>query len=142
MRIYGMDVRPLLSYTFPRDPVCIPPSSHQLAFFCSFVKSGTHPTSFPFQNSLMKYGWEGGFAYSEIESWHSLLPGQGPYHSTLTGISLSPFPAASSWNSACVKGIVVQGLLGQKQFGVLWLLSHLLKVGFYFSNFHSTYYII
>lgn len=37
----------------------------------------THPTSFPFSNSLVKHGWEGDFAHSETESWHSLLPTPG-----------------------------------------------------------------
>jgi hypothetical protein len=57
----------------------------------------------------MKYGWEGDFAHSEIESWRDLLPtpGKGPDHSAFTGISFSLFPAASSWNSACVKGFLV-----------------------------------
>lgn len=71
---YKMYMEGVLSNTLPRDPVCILPSPHPV-FFGPFVRSGTHPTSFPFSNSLMKHGWEGDFAHSETESWHSLLPG-------------------------------------------------------------------
>lgn len=87
-----MYVTAMLGDTFPRDPVCLPPTSCpplSPAFLNSFVKSGDPPYFLPRFSCTYEIGWEGTFHVLKLSL--GTVGGQGrvPHPRPRPGL---PFP--------------------------------------------------